>query len=39
MGYLRRKIENPDQPTLLHTVRGVGFIARLLPADPDQTKA
>ena len=39
MGYLRRKIESPDQPTLLHTVRGVGFMARLLPADPDQTKA
>lgn len=29
MGYLRRKIERPDQPQLLHTVRGVGFIARL----------
>ena len=29
MGYLRRKIEKPDQPQLLHTVRGVGFIARL----------
>ena len=39
MGYLRRKIERPERPALLHTVRGVGFIARLLPADPDQTKA
>ena len=29
MGYLRRKIEKPDHPQLLHTVRGVGFIARL----------
>jgi two-component system response regulator MprA len=29
MGYLRRKIERPEQPQLLHTVRGVGFIARL----------
>ncbi len=32
MGYLRRKIEKPDHPQLLHTVRGVGFIARLLQA-------
>ena len=29
MGYLRKKVENPDSPQLLHTVRGVGFIARL----------
>jgi two-component system response regulator MprA len=29
MGYLRRKVEMPDAPQLLHTVRGVGFIARL----------
>jgi len=29
MGYLRRKIESADTPQLLHTVRGVGFIARL----------
>ena len=29
MGYLRRKVEAPDAPQLLHTVRGVGFIARL----------
>ena len=29
MGYLRRKIEKPNHPQLLHTVRGVGFIARL----------
>ena len=28
MGYLRRKIEEPGQPQLLHTVRGVGFMAR-----------
>ena len=39
MGYLRRKIESPEQPALLHTVRGVGFIARLLPADSDLAKA
>ena len=29
MGYLRRKLEGPDHPRLLHTVRGVGFMARL----------
>ena len=29
MGYLRRKVEIHDAPQLLHTVRGVGFIARL----------
>ena len=29
MGYLRRKLESPEAPQLLHTVRGVGFIARL----------
>ena len=28
MGYLRRKIEEPGQPQLLHTIRGVGFMAR-----------
>ena len=39
MGYLRRKIENADQPTLLHTVRGVGFMARLATEDPDQVQA
>jgi two-component system response regulator MprA len=39
MGYLRRKIENAAQPTLLHTVRGVGFIARLATEDPDQVQA
>ncbi|EAQ69546.1 two-component system response regulator RR class I (RRI)-CheY [Synechococcus sp. RS9909] len=26
--YLRQKIETEDQPTLIHTVRGVGFILR-----------
>ena len=26
--YLRQKIESPDLPTLIHTVRGVGFILR-----------
>jgi DNA-binding response OmpR family regulator len=25
VGYLRRKLERPRQPTLIHTVRGVGF--------------
>ena len=29
MGYLRRKVESPEAPQILHTVRGVGFIARL----------
>ena len=38
MGYLRRKIESPDQPTLLHTVRGVGFIVRLATEGPDQAQ-
>ena len=31
MGYLRRKVEMPGQPTLLHTIRGVGFMARVEP--------
>ena len=26
--YLRQKIEAPELPTLIHTVRGVGFIVR-----------
>ena len=26
--YLRKKVEQPDAPTLIHTVRGVGFILR-----------
>ena len=26
--YLRQKVESKDQPTLIHTVRGVGFILR-----------
>ena len=26
--YLRQKIESPERPTLIHTVRGVGFILR-----------
>ena len=29
MGYLRKKVEAPGAPQLLHTVRGVGFIARV----------
>ena len=29
MGYLRRKLEGAELPKLLHTVRGVGFMARL----------
>jgi two-component system response regulator MprA len=39
MGYLRRKTEENGEPRLLHTVRGVGYIARvddsatLIPAE------
>lgn len=29
MGYLRKKVERSGEPQLLHTVRGVGFIARV----------
>ena len=29
MGYLRKKVERSGQPRLLHTVRGVGFTARV----------
>ncbi|MEI6447012.1 MAG: response regulator transcription factor [Actinomycetes bacterium] len=28
IGYLRRKIEEDGEPTLLHTVRGVGYVVR-----------
>ena len=28
IGYLRRKIEVGDEPKLLHTVRGVGYVVR-----------
>ena len=28
MGYLRRKTESGDEPRLLHTVRGVGYVLR-----------
>jgi two-component system response regulator MprA len=30
MGYLRRKTEVGDEPRLLHTVRGVGYVLRAL---------
>ena len=29
MGYLRKKVEAPGEAQLLHTVRGVGFMARV----------
>ena len=32
MGYLRKKVEAKGEPQLLHTVRGVGFMARVLQA-------
>jgi two-component system response regulator MprA len=28
IGYLRRKTEAGDRPRLVHTVRGVGYVAR-----------
>ncbi len=28
IGYLRRKTEENDQPRLIHTVRGIGYVAR-----------
>ncbi|MFE1950701.1 response regulator transcription factor [Streptomyces sp. NPDC059524] len=28
VGYLRRKVDDPDGPPLLHTVRGVGYVLR-----------
>ena len=31
LGYLRRKLEVGDEPRLLHTVRGVGFVLREEP--------
>jgi DNA-binding response OmpR family regulator len=29
INYLRTKIENTDQPRLIHTVRGVGYVMEL----------
>jgi DNA-binding response OmpR family regulator len=31
VGYLRRKLEEGDQPRLIHTVRGVGYVMRHEP--------
>jgi len=31
MGYLRRKTETTEEPRLLHTVRGVGYVLRTRP--------
>jgi two-component system response regulator MprA len=31
VGYLRRKIEEPGEPHLLHTVRGVGYVLKAEP--------
>jgi two-component system response regulator MprA len=28
IGYLRRKLEAADEPRMIHTVRGVGYILR-----------
>jgi two-component system response regulator MprA len=28
VGYLRRKVDDPDGPALIHTVRGVGYVLR-----------
>lgn len=28
IGYLRRKVDGPDEPSLIHTVRGVGYCLR-----------
>jgi two-component system response regulator MprA len=28
VGYLRRKTEAHDEPRLIHTVRGIGYVAR-----------
>ncbi len=30
VGYLRRKLESGGEPRLLHTIRGVGFVLRVL---------
>ncbi len=33
IGYLRRKTEHGGRPRLIHTVRGVGYVARVDPTD------
>ena len=34
IGKLRRKVDAPGEPQLIHTVRGTGFVLRLPPPDP-----
>ena len=34
MGYLRKKVERCGEPQMLHTLRGIGFMARVGEAKP-----
>lgn len=39
ISYLRRKIDGPDEPPLIHTLRGVGYVLRAPDGDLQQRRS